>query len=166
MRILSTRFCCTGCIRYEVTYNCMWYRYCNPKHPRTRVLLTYDIRTISTLWNSFNCVKLIFYFVRYAGIDYIAMVGKYPEADEKIRTTSLSVHGGGNCGNTLTAMSRLGHKTSILSKVGLDAHGGMISEGLKAEGINTSNLVQKPNITTGLGNWSRWCNDVMLSVFV
>lgn len=36
------------------------------------------------------------------GVDLLAYVDKYPEADAKIRTTDFQVQGGGNAGNTLT----------------------------------------------------------------
>ena len=42
------------------------------------------------------------------GMDYIATVARYPLPDEKVRTTSSCVTGGGNCANTLTALARLG----------------------------------------------------------
>lgn len=36
------------------------------------------------------------------GVDLLAYVDKYPEADAKIRTADFQVQGGGNAGNTLT----------------------------------------------------------------
>ncbi|CAM9392356.1 unnamed protein product [Phaeothamnion confervicola] len=73
-----------------------------------------------------------------AGVDFIALVDRYPEPDAKIRTESLEVVGGGNCGNTLTCVSRLGLHASIVTKVGADANGRLILDGLRAEGVDTS----------------------------
>ena len=40
------------------------------------------------------------------GVDLLAYVDKYPEADAKIRTADFQVQGGGNAGNTLTGCVR------------------------------------------------------------
>ncbi|CAI7919302.1 unnamed protein product [Closterium sp. NIES-54] len=49
-------------------------------------------------------------------IDYLATVTAFPHPDDKIRSTSFEVQGGGNVGNTLTAISRLGLSTRIFTK--------------------------------------------------
>jgi len=35
-------------------------------------------------------------------VDFIANIDAFPKPDDKIRTTSLSVMGGGNAGNTIS----------------------------------------------------------------
>ena len=42
-----------------------------------------------------------------ACLDYIAEVNHFPQPDEKLRTNSLTICGGGNAGNTATCLSRL-----------------------------------------------------------
>lgn len=83
-----------------------------------------------------------------AAIDYIAEVEKFPSPDDKIRTISLKMEGGGNAGNTMTAVSRLGVHASIISKVGNDFHGRQVIKGLHEDGVNTNNIVVD-NISTG-----------------
>ncbi|MCH87130.1 ketohexokinase [Trifolium medium] len=49
-------------------------------------------------------------------VDFLATVAAYPKPDEKIRTTTLKVQGGGNAGNALTCLARLGLNTRLISK--------------------------------------------------
>ncbi|CAM9122732.1 unnamed protein product [Ectocarpus sp. 12 AP-2014] len=76
-----------------------------------------------------------------AGVDFIAAVDRYPTADEKVRTQSLQVLGGGNCGNTLSAASRLGLDACLVTKVGSDANGRLILQGLEEEGVDVSRVI-------------------------
>ncbi|XP_038888958.1 ribokinase isoform X2 [Benincasa hispida] len=74
-------------------------------------------------------------------VDFLAAVASYPNPDDKIRTTSLKVQGGGNVGNALTSAARLGLTPRIISKVADDSQGRSIIEELEADGIDTSFLV-------------------------
>eukprot|EP00903_Cladosiphon_okamuranus_P019217 g17671.t1 len=76
-----------------------------------------------------------------AGVDFIASVERYPSADEKVRTEALEIMGGGNCGNTLSAASRLGLDACLATKVGSDANGRLILQGLQEEGVDVSRVV-------------------------
>jgi len=78
------------------------------------------------------------------GVDYLASVAAYPKADDKLRTEVLEVQGGGNCGNALTAISRLGAIPYVISKVGDDAMGDSIIDGLAQEGIKTDMMLRSP----------------------
>ncbi|XP_058094930.1 uncharacterized protein LOC131240618 isoform X4 [Magnolia sinica] len=51
------------------------------------------------------------------GLDFLATVATYPKPDDKIRSTSLKVQGGGNTGNALTSAARLGLTPRVISKV-------------------------------------------------
>ncbi|KAL4190932.1 hypothetical protein AMTRI_Chr07g78320 [Amborella trichopoda] len=73
--------------------------------------------------------------------DFLAAVKSYPKPDDKIRTTSLEVQGGGNAGNALTGAARLGLKPRLISKVANDAQGQRILAELEADGIDTSYIV-------------------------
>ncbi|BAT85603.1 hypothetical protein LR48_Vigan831s002800 [Vigna angularis] len=71
-------------------------------------------------------------------VDFLAIVAAYPKPDEKIRTTSFKVQGGGNTGNALTCASRLGLKPRIISKVADDTQGREVLRELEADGVDTS----------------------------
>ncbi|KAF7153274.1 hypothetical protein RHSIM_Rhsim01G0259300 [Rhododendron simsii] len=74
-------------------------------------------------------------------MDLLAAVEAYPKPDDKIRSTSLKIQGGGNVGNGLTCAARLGLKPRLISKIADDAQGRGILEELEADGIDTSFLV-------------------------
>ncbi|KAL8159422.1 hypothetical protein V2J09_000959, partial [Rumex salicifolius] len=74
-------------------------------------------------------------------VDLLAAVDAYPQPDDKIRSTSLKVQGGGNVGNALTCAARLGLRPRIISKVAADAQGRGILEELEADGVDTSFIV-------------------------
>ncbi|KAF5178347.1 Ketohexokinase [Thalictrum thalictroides] len=76
-----------------------------------------------------------------ACIDYLATVDSYPKPDDKIRSTSLKIQGGGNAGNALTCAAHLGLKPRLISKVANDAQGKAILEELEADGVDTSFFV-------------------------
>uniref|UniRef100_A0A5B7BCY7 Putative ribokinase n=1 Tax=Davidia involucrata TaxID=16924 RepID=A0A5B7BCY7_DAVIN len=76
-----------------------------------------------------------------AVVDFLATVAAYPKPDDKIRSTSLKVQGGGNAGNALTCAARLGLNPRLISKVANDTQGRGILEELEADGVDTSFLV-------------------------
>ncbi|CAH8322584.1 unnamed protein product [Eruca vesicaria subsp. sativa] len=76
-----------------------------------------------------------------ATVDFLATVDSYPNPDDKIRSTSLKVQGGGNAGNALTCAARLGLTSRLISKVANDSQGKGILEELESDGVDTSFLV-------------------------
>ncbi|KAJ0966551.1 hypothetical protein J5N97_023468 [Dioscorea zingiberensis] len=74
-------------------------------------------------------------------VDYLATVASFPQPDDKIRSTSLKVEGGGNVGNALTSAARLGLTPRIISKVANDAQGKSLLSELEADGVDTSYMV-------------------------
>lgn len=66
-------------------------------------------------------------------LDYIASVNNFPQPDEKLRTNSLTICGGGNAGNTATCLSRLNIKLKLLTKIGDDLNGKKILEDFQNE---------------------------------
>ncbi|CAH2077655.1 unnamed protein product [Thlaspi arvense] len=76
-----------------------------------------------------------------ATVDFLATVDSYPQPDDKIRSTSLKVQGGGNAGNALTCAARLGLTSRLISKVANDSQGKGILEELESDGVDTSFLV-------------------------
>jgi sugar/nucleoside kinase (ribokinase family) len=86
-----------------------------------------------------------------ACLDYIASVDHFPQPDEKLRTDSLTICGGGNAGNTSTCLSRLGIKLKLLVKVGDDANGEKILEDFRKEkNIDTSLILIQPSMISQL----------------
>ncbi|XP_012434474.1 uncharacterized protein LOC105761255 [Gossypium raimondii] len=71
-------------------------------------------------------------------VDFLATVASFPNPDDKIRSTSLKVQGGGNAGNASTCAARLGLNPRLISKVSNDSHGKGILEELEADGVDTS----------------------------
>lgn len=77
-----------------------------------------------------------------ACIDIIACVNEYPKPDEKIRADSVQLFSGGNVGNTLSAISKLGEAdASILTKVGKDSNGGFYIDDLQKVGVDVTHVI-------------------------
>ncbi|KAG0575985.1 hypothetical protein KC19_5G046000 [Ceratodon purpureus] len=76
-----------------------------------------------------------------AALDFLASVAKFPQPDDKIRSTELQVQGGGNVGNALTAAARLGLECRIFTKVANDGPGSQILAELQSDGVDVSNVV-------------------------
>ncbi|KAL9360917.1 hypothetical protein Peur_049040 [Populus x canadensis] len=76
-----------------------------------------------------------------AGVDFLATVASFPKPDDKIRSTSLKVQGGGNAGNALTCAARLGLNPRLISKVADDIQGRGVLEELESDGVDTSFFV-------------------------
>ncbi|GAB2281884.1 hypothetical protein Dimus_016447 [Dionaea muscipula] len=74
-------------------------------------------------------------------LDFLATVDSFPKPDDKIRSTSSKVQGGGNVGNALTCAARLGLNPRLISKVADDAQGRGILEELEADGVDTSFII-------------------------
>jgi sugar/nucleoside kinase (ribokinase family) len=93
--------------------------------------------------------RLTIVVVGYAGIDYIGTVGSYPKADDKIRTKSLVISGGGNAGNTSCCVSRLGVNCKLISKIGDDSNGNSIVKGLNEFNVDTSHVYKSETSNSG-----------------
>ncbi|XP_076940753.1 uncharacterized protein LOC143610059 [Bidens hawaiensis] len=74
-------------------------------------------------------------------VDLLATVASFPKPDDKIRSTSMKVQGGGNAGNALTCAARLGLNARLISKVANDAQGRGVLEELRADGVDISFFV-------------------------
>ncbi|KAL8215055.1 hypothetical protein R6Q57_004504 [Mikania cordata] len=74
-------------------------------------------------------------------VDLLATVASFPNPDDKIRSTSMKVQGGGNAGNALTCAARLGLNARLISKVANDTQGRGILEELQADGVDVSFFV-------------------------
>jgi len=74
-------------------------------------------------------------------VDFLATVDRFPNPDDKVRSRSLKIEGGGNAGNALTCAARLGLKPRLISKIADDANGFAILKELEADGIDTNFIV-------------------------
>ena len=83
-----------------------------------------------------------------SGVDILATVDGYPKPDDKVRTTGVSVLGGGNTANTLTAVRRLGMPCALVSKVGKDMYGSAAIQELQGDGVDTSLVLAKEGVNT------------------
>ncbi|MBN1696554.1 MAG: hypothetical protein JW881_03470 [Spirochaetales bacterium] len=80
--------------------------------------------------------------VGIATMDYLLEVPRYPPRDTKNHCSSFITSGGGNCANTLVALSRLGLQTKMVTRTGDDAIAGMIVSSLQEEGVGTDAVVK------------------------
>lgn len=100
--------------------------------------------------NADNCKKVVplskdkkVVGVGAAGLDFVAVVAKFPEPDQKIRTREYTVEGGGNAANTMTCLRRLGINSVLVTKIGSDFAGQSILEELKREDMDTSYIIRQ-----------------------
>ncbi len=81
----------------------------------------------------------------FAGVathDTIALVERYPGADERVVATELMHAGGGPAATAAVAAARLGVPVAFVGSVGDDAEADAILEGLIAEGIDVSGVAR------------------------
>ncbi|OWM62813.1 ribokinase-like [Punica granatum] len=74
-------------------------------------------------------------------LDYLAVVANFPKPDDKCRSRSMKIQGGGDAANTLTCTARLGLNPRLISKIADDMPGSSILRELEADGVDTSVLV-------------------------
>ncbi|MFA4910934.1 MAG: PfkB family carbohydrate kinase, partial [Desulfobacteria bacterium] len=75
-------------------------------------------------------------------IDLIAMVSRFPVADEEVAVQDLEIFHGGSAANVAVGVSRLGHSSGFVGVVGSDQFGEMLIEGLKKEDVDVSHLIR------------------------
>ncbi|XP_020211027.1 ribokinase isoform X2 [Cajanus cajan] len=85
-----------------------------------------------------DCENTVIVGCGAVSVDFLATVAAFPNPDDKIRSTSFKVQGGGNAGNALTCASRLGLKPRLISKVADDTQGRDILHELQVDGVDTS----------------------------
>ncbi|XP_031403260.1 ribokinase-like isoform X3 [Punica granatum] len=74
-------------------------------------------------------------------LDYLAVVANFPKPDDKCRSRSMKMQGGGDAANTLTCAARLDLNPRLISKIADDMPGSSILRELEADGVDTSFLV-------------------------
>ena len=79
-------------------------------------------------------------FLGVATLDTIALVDRYPDADERVVVQALESAGGGPAATAAVACARLGVPAAMVGSVGSDAEGATIVAGLDAEGVDTTGM--------------------------
>lgn len=72
--------------------------------------------------------------------DYVGIVARYPELDEKALLTDLVQMGGGLSGTAMSAVAALGGRARIFSRMGDDDFGAKILAAFDREGVDTGGL--------------------------
>lgn len=76
-----------------------------------------------------------------ANMDLVFRVREMPAPGETVEGTAFTAHGGKGA-NQAVAASRLGASTMFLGAVGRDAHGAELRDGLAAEGVDVSRVLE------------------------
>ena len=82
-------------------------------------------------------------------IDTIALVEKYPSADERVIAQDISRAGGGPAAVAAVALSRLGVKSAIVGTIGDDPDGKEVLRIFEKEGVDTSGISIGSSATSG-----------------
>lgn len=80
-------------------------------------------------------------FVGVATEDAIAVVDRYPDADERVVASGMVFGGGGPAATAAVAAARLGVPSAVVAAVGDDEAGQRVRERLSAEGVDVSGIV-------------------------
>ena len=82
-------------------------------------------------------------------IDTIALVHKYPSADERVSAQEIARAGGGPAAVAAVALSRLGIRSAIVGTIGDDADGKEVLRIFEKEGVDTSGISIGKSATSG-----------------
>ncbi len=74
-------------------------------------------------------------------VDYLAVVEKYPNVNEKREVNKLTIQGGGPVATAMVTLSRLGASTSFIGKISDDYFGTLIQDSLTGENVSIDNIV-------------------------
>ena len=86
--------------------------------------------------------------VGYGAVDYLGIVPRYPEIDEKMEMTEFVKQGGGITATAMAAVGRLGGRASYIGKIGDDDFGKFIIAELEKDGVDTSHVVIQPGASS------------------
>jgi ribokinase len=84
----------------------------------------------------------------YCAVDYLGIVPRYPELDEKMQMTEFRRQGGGLTATAMATVGRLGGRAAYIGKVGDDHFGKFIIAELRKDGVDTSNVVIQPGASS------------------
>lgn len=80
----------------------------------------------------------------HAALDRIYGIAAFPAVPEKVTAATMEEVGGGMAANAAVAAARLGGKVAFCGRVGDDLAGHAISDGLRSEGIDISQVRRFP----------------------
>lgn len=86
--------------------------------------------------------------VGYCAVDYLGIVPRFPEIDEKIQMEEFSRQGGGITATAMATVGRLGGRASYIGKVGDDDFGRFIIAELEKDGVHTGSMVIQPGASS------------------
>ena len=81
-------------------------------------------------------------------VDYLCIVPRYPQLDEKTEAIDFSQQGGGPVPTALVTLSRLGCKTAFIGRIGNDANGKFLLNEFAREGVDTSAIIVDDSMPT------------------
>jgi sulfofructose kinase len=81
-------------------------------------------------------------------IDYLALVSKYPEKNQKTEAIESVVQTGGPVSTAMVAAAKYGADSWLISVLGNDPEGLWVREQLQAEGVHTECLILDPEFRT------------------
>ncbi|HUV05962.1 MAG TPA: PfkB family carbohydrate kinase, partial [Armatimonadota bacterium] len=84
----------------------------------------------------------------YCAVDYLGVVARYPELDEKIQILEFAKQGGGITATAMAAVGRLGGRAAYIGKIGDDDFGKFIIADLEKDGVYTSQVVVQPGASS------------------
>ncbi len=79
--------------------------------------------------------------IGYSAMDYLGIVPRYPELDEKLQMLEFSKQGGGPAATAMATVGRLGGRASYVGKVGDDDFGRFMLTELEKDGVNIDRVV-------------------------
>ena len=82
-------------------------------------------------------------------VDTIALVDKYPSADDRVIAEEIVRAGGGPAAVASVALARLGVSSAIAGTIGNDADGDYVLDIFKREGVNTEGITRASTPTGG-----------------
>ncbi len=87
--------------------------------------------------------------VGHALVDIRFLVNKFPQPDEEARILDEKRGVGGSAANVAIGARRLGLRTGLIAKIGLDSFGRMIVDELMSEGVDISGVKISTTLPTG-----------------
>lgn len=82
-------------------------------------------------------------------VDLIASVARLPRTGETLPGTGFATHPDGKGGNQSVQAALHGCRSTIVGRIGRDPLGDRLRASLTQKGVDTTYLVQDPNLATG-----------------
>ena len=83
-------------------------------------------------------------------MDLVVETGTFPRLGETLFGKTFATHAGGKGANQAVSAARLGATVTMLGRVGSDAFGRELKDGLAREGIDSHWVIETPEVSTGI----------------